>query len=200
MFILTPERRFVAATPGIVTDTTIDLATPNSVGQVTIINGITLVQGNAESPVATELNEGVMAVGLTTEVEPGDVINIGSSTQNSQDGNNLVIATLQYQNRVALITTGGVISTIQQAVFNWRGLEFRRRPMSNVDMRFLINITTSSLNVDALVAIYYQVAQLEPGDVGGLSDSLPVGVRIVRGPQIPDEGVAGPAGLISTSA
>ena len=199
MFILTPERRFVASVPTLSADSATTLASPNSVGQVTIINGCELVQGNGESPVASELNEGGLYLALTDEVAQADVLEFASSGQDSQDGDNLVFASLQFQQRVALITTGGNISVVQKALYSWRGLPFDRRPMSNVDMLMLLDIGTASFNVDIWVCIWYQIAQLEPGDVGGLADSLPVGVRIVRGAQIPNEGVAGPSGMISSA-
>jgi len=199
MFILTPERRFVVALTGLSADNETALASPNSVGQVTIINGAQIVQGNAESPVATELNEGVCALMLTTDTTPGQLLALGAVGQDSQDGDNLAFASLQFQNRVAVLTTGATISTTQHSLFNWRGLPFDRRPMSNVDMEILVNIVTASYNLDFIATIWYQVAQLEPGDVGGLTDSLPVGVRVVRGAQIPSEGVAGPSGMVSAA-
>ena len=197
MFILTPERRFVFAFAGSTGDLTATLASPNSVGQVTIINALTLVQGNAENPIASELNEGTLAVMLTTDAIADSLLVLGGAGQSDSDGDNLVIGALTFQNRVGVVVEGGAVAVPQKAAYNWRGLSFTRRPMSNVDMEVLMNIATASFNIDVLVTLYYQIAQLEPGDVGGLSDSLPVGVRVVRGAQIPEDGVAGPAGLVS---
>lgn len=200
MFTITPERIMKWGRRNIEADELYTLSSPSSVGQVVIINGVELSWGSAETPTGGQIFEGTLALGLTTDVLVADITPwAGAGDQfTAQEGNNLVVAVFDAQERDMLNTNGQYTGLAHSKQWSWRGLEMQRRPMTNVDMNFLLNMTTTSLGVNIGGMVYYQIAQLEPGDLG-LGSILPVGARVVRGPQIPEVGTSGPTGVVGYS-
>lgn len=197
MQIITPERIATQVRAAVTTDQEVAITNPVGVGQVLIINGVELSAYVAEAAGgAGAIAEGTLALALTTDVAAADVVPQGATAVDTQDGDNLCAAIGSYTVRQGFGTDVGyaVFEVPTIMLWDFRGLEFRRRPMTNVDLRAVLNITTGSLDMDFIWRFFYQVAELEPGDLG-LGSVLPVGARVVRGPQVPDGG-AWPAGRI----
>ncbi|HIA04559.1 MAG TPA: hypothetical protein EYN66_22130 [Myxococcales bacterium] len=179
----------------------LDLDVGAGVGQVVIVNGAQVTIGPAENPAQEvgEISEGTWALCLTNDVTAGDIgAAFGQTGTDANEADNLAFAVQDYSLRFGMTSSGATHVWSRTWAFNYRALEFTRRPMSNVTMRFVFENVTSSLEYDVGVLIYYQLAQLEDGDLN-LGSILPVGARVVRNMQIPDEGIQGPVGLISMS-
>jgi len=192
MRLITPERQFKFIDASVSADEESALTNPVGVGQVMIINGVLIVVAPIETAAGNA--EGTLGLFLTGDQGAGDFLALGDvEAQDAQDGDNVMVAALDYSHFSVVVTSGGLMFLPQKGVWDWRGLKFEERPMTNVDLAVIFQPVATTAGADMAVTLWYQIAELEESDLG----FLPIGARIVRNVQVPAEGVTGPAGLVA---
>jgi len=194
MKVLTPERWLRVTEAAIAADDAIVVTNPVGTGQIMVINAVTLASAIETQPSADSHHSGTMVLQLTTDPELADILAIGEAdAQTASHVQNLYVAHLDFSWLFALATSGAAVLPLASASYSWRGLPFTHRPMTNVDLEVNTDLVGTDLTSDVVVDIWYQIVELEEGDL----KFLPIGARIVRGAQIPPEGVLGPAGRLA---